>query len=604
MTPDLTAELRKQVTAAEADLRARSERTDLPWAVDLRAEYDAAFAAGRTGLSWSEWRDGEIAQGAVAWVLGTVFVRFCEDNDLIAGRWIAGPGEGLRLRGGCGVGVLRRRPPTRHRATGCATRSGTWRTCPPPGASWTGSTPWCGRSPLGDDVCRDLLAFWRTTGEGGHLVRGLHQPDPGHPVPRRPLPGPVRVGEEEVRAAADPGVRRGVHPRPHPDPGAGGVRAARAAADRPDLRVRALPARRVRPAAGRVAGARARPHQPRSTCAGRWTRVHGVDINPFAVAIARFRLVVAALRAAGCTRLADAPAYDLHLAVGDSLLGGVAQGALFDDTGAATFHYRNEDIHEHPGILTAGRYHVVVGNPPYITVKDKALNEAYRAVLLDLPPAVRADVPFMELFFELAIRGTADSAGRVRRADHLQLVHEARVRVEGHRVPAVGHGPAEPGRPARRDRHLRRLHPRPRHPDRDPRRPPPPARSRRPCARCSASAASLASRTTPPRDSSGPQIVDHIDEPGFDGDVRHRHRPRPRRSSRPTPGRLSGGGAGDVKEPMDAVAEPRSESIVGTIGFAAITGEDEAFFAAERRARDRGVDAELRTPVVVGEDGS
>ena len=53
-------------------------------------------------------------------------------------------------------------------------------------------------------------------------------------------------------------------------------------------------------------------------------------------------------------RLADAPAYDLHLAVGDSLLGGVAQGALFDDAGAATFHYRNEDIHEHPGILTAG----------------------------------------------------------------------------------------------------------------------------------------------------------------------------------------------------------------------------------------------------------
>ena len=97
MTPGLTADLRKQVTAAEADLRARSERADLPWAAALRVEYDAAFAAGRTGLSWSEWRDGEIAQGAVAWVLGAVFVRFAEDNDLVAGRWIAGRGEGLRL---------------------------------------------------------------------------------------------------------------------------------------------------------------------------------------------------------------------------------------------------------------------------------------------------------------------------------------------------------------------------------------------------------------------------------------------------------------------------------------------------------------------------
>ena len=29
-------------------------------------------------------------------------------------------------------------------------------------------------------------------------------------------------------------------------------------------------------------------------------------------------------------------------------------------------------------ILKSGRYHTVVGNPPYITVKDKALNQAYR----------------------------------------------------------------------------------------------------------------------------------------------------------------------------------------------------------------------------------
>ena len=34
--------------------------------------------------------------------------------------------------------------------------------------------------------------------------------------------------------------------------------------------------------------------------------VHGVDINPFAVAIARFRLLVAALKEAGVRTLADA----------------------------------------------------------------------------------------------------------------------------------------------------------------------------------------------------------------------------------------------------------------------------------------------------------
>ena len=42
------------------------------------------------------------------------------------------------------------------------------------------------------------------------------------------------------------------------------------------------------------------------------------------------------------------------------------------------FTYANEDVAEHPGILDRGRYHVVVGNPPYITVKDKVLNERYR----------------------------------------------------------------------------------------------------------------------------------------------------------------------------------------------------------------------------------
>ena len=50
--------------------------------------------------------------------------------------------------------------------------------------------------------------------------------------------------------------------------------------------------------------------------------VAGVDLNPFAVEIARFRLLVAALQAAGETRLAAAPDFRLHLAIGDSLLHG------------------------------------------------------------------------------------------------------------------------------------------------------------------------------------------------------------------------------------------------------------------------------------------
>ena len=146
MSPDLTHDLRRLVALAERDLRERSERDDLPWAVSLRQQHSDALSAGRTALSWSEWRDGEIAQGAVAWVLGTVFVRFCEDNDLIARRWIAGPAKGAVSRW---TPRLRSTGPTRSQEppTGCGTPSDTWRTFRPAAASSTGRTRWSGACP-------------------------------------------------------------------------------------------------------------------------------------------------------------------------------------------------------------------------------------------------------------------------------------------------------------------------------------------------------------------------------------------------------------------------------------------------------------------------
>ncbi|PRC44930.1 SAM-dependent methyltransferase, partial [Mycobacterium sp. ITM-2017-0098] len=136
--------------------------------------------------------------------------------------------------------------------------------------------------------------------------------------------------------------------------------------------------------------------------------IHGVDINPFAVAIARFRLTVAGLKATGERSLVGVPAMGFRLAIGDSLLGvrgGLDQTFDFDDEGAAGFIYDTEDLNEYFGILQPGQYHVVVGNPPYITPKDKALNALYR---INYETAVRQyalSVPFMELLFRLAIRG-------------------------------------------------------------------------------------------------------------------------------------------------------------------------------------------------------
>lgn len=53
-------------------------------------------------------------------------------------------------------------------------------------------------------------------------------------------------------------------------------------------------------------------------------------------------------------------------------------------------------------ILQPGRYDAVVGNPPYITVKDKALNAAYRSFYETCSRKYAMTVPFMELFFQLA----------------------------------------------------------------------------------------------------------------------------------------------------------------------------------------------------------
>jgi hypothetical protein len=49
-------------------------------------------------------------------------------------------------------------------------------------------------------------------------------------------------------------------------------------------------------------------------------QVTGVNVNPFAVAIARFRLVVAALKACKLSSLERAPTFPVRVAAGDSLL--------------------------------------------------------------------------------------------------------------------------------------------------------------------------------------------------------------------------------------------------------------------------------------------
>ena len=83
-----------------------------------------------------------------------------------------------------------------------------------------------------------------------------------------------------------------------------------------------------------------------------------------------------------------------------------------DRTAYMSFTYATEDGPLLLTMLEEGRYDVVVGNPPYITVKDKALNQIYRSKYADVCKGKYAlTVPFMAQFFALAKDG--DPAGWV-----------------------------------------------------------------------------------------------------------------------------------------------------------------------------------------------
>lgn len=85
----LSCDIRRLVPLLEDDLRDRVESHEESRS-RLKVEYGRAFSSGHTGAAWGAWRDARVTQAAVSWVLGTVFVRFAEDNGLIERPFIAG----------------------------------------------------------------------------------------------------------------------------------------------------------------------------------------------------------------------------------------------------------------------------------------------------------------------------------------------------------------------------------------------------------------------------------------------------------------------------------------------------------------------------------
>ncbi|MBF6175294.1 BREX-2 system adenine-specific DNA-methyltransferase PglX [Nocardia blacklockiae] len=430
----LLADLRKQVVAAEKDL---TEQVEHPVTEHARAardrlldEYREAKEVGRTAATWSTWLVGDdkfpgrIPQVAAAWVLGTVFVRFCEDNGLITEPYLTGPDTDRRdLAQARYDAYVESDPDPTYRgwllrafAELDSIRAGKLLFSPAHNALF--------QIPLSHEGAGALVKFWRARDKYGQLEHDFTDPlrerrkegwnthflgDLYQDLSENArkayalLQTPVFVEEFILDRTMTPALSEFGHEEfKIIDPTCGSGHFVLGAFRR------LVEAWEVQP--------RGKDLHQRVRSA--LDSVHGVDLNPFAVAIARFRLLVAAMAAARIDTLAKAAEFEwpIHLAVGDSLIQKrQLEGDLSITGGAgplAEFSYGTEDVPEHPRILENGRYHVVVGNPPYITAKDKKLNKAYKEIYKGIAVnQYHLSTPFAVRFFELAIRGDSDGRG-------------------------------------------------------------------------------------------------------------------------------------------------------------------------------------------------
>jgi hypothetical protein len=606
----LLGDLQGLLAKLEDDLRARV--TDQP-ALDerLRADHAAAREAARTAQSYEEWRDDVFTQSAAAWILACVFVRFMEDNGLVETPRLAGPGARLALARDHQTVFFQKHPTDTEREYLHAVFRDV-AALPAVGELFDERHNPLWSLALSGDGARALVQFWqRVDPATGALYHDFTDPewdtrflgdlyqDLSEDARKRYalLQTPEFVEEFILDRTLTPALDAfGWREVRLIDPTCGSGHFLLGAFRRLfELRQREEPAVEARESAQRALDA-----------------VCGVDVNPYAVAIARFRLLVAALRASGLARLRDAPAFRIHVATGDSLLHGKrwqlgtsreAQPGVQRDLldGDRVEHFYASEDREALALLLGRQYHAVVGNPPYITVKDRALNDAYRQRYESCHMKYSLAVPFMERFFELALAPTLEAGDRrggsqtrpvagfvgmitansfmkrefgkklieqfIPRWDLTHVLDTSGAYIPGHGTPTVilfG-------------------------------------RNQRPASETVRAVMGIRGEPTTPEDPARglvwTAIMAQIDQPGSASewvstsdtarDTFARH-----------PWSIGGGGAAELKELIEEQATTRLREQSESIGFMAITGEDDAFCVDPRTARVRAL---VARPFVIGD---
>lgn len=409
----LLKDLQRELPKIEADILQYSESH--PELGDhLQTEYQKAFDAGRTSEHFVDWRAAQITQAAVAWVLTCVFVRFMEDNGLLDEPVLAGP-----VAREDGSHPLQ---DAKERLTAYFNENPTFaereylldlfealERYPVIDKLLDQSHNPLWQIPVSADGAKRLVDFFqRIDPASGQLVHDFTDPawdtrflgdlyqDLSESVRKRYalLQTPEFVESFILDYTLEKAKETfGLEGLLLIDPTCGSGHFLLTAFERMfDTWQRREPGTNARHLAQRALDV-----------------VHGVDINPYAVAIARFRLLIAAMKAAGSSKVKNAPDFDFHLAVGDSLLHGPrhewqGQGVQLglSDEDPIKHVLEVEDKNKLVRIL-GQRYHVVVGNPPYIVVRDKVLSQAYRDKYPTCHRQYSLGVPFTERFFDLTL---------------------------------------------------------------------------------------------------------------------------------------------------------------------------------------------------------
>jgi SAM-dependent methyltransferase len=597
----LLDDLQTLLPTLEDDLRTRvAEQADLDQR--LRAEHAAAREAGRSAQSYEEWREDAFTQSAVAWILACVFVRFLEDNELVEAPRLSGPGPRLGLARDHQTVFFQARPTDSERDYLHAV------------FGELGALP--GMAALLDERHNPLWSLGLSGDGARRLVQFWQQVDPATGAPRHDFADPEWdtrfLGDLYQDLSAEARKRYALLQTPEFVEEFILDRTLTPAIDTfgwSEVRL-------IDPACGsghfllgafRRLFALGQRHEPgadaRHLAQRALEAVCGVDVNPYAVAIARFRLLLAALRAAGLRRLRDAPAFRIEVAVGDSLLhgkrwGGVArtgeavagvQRSLLDDR---TEHFYASEDREALERLLGRRYHAVVGNPPYITVKDRALNDSYRQRYGSCHRQYSLAVPFMERLFELALPAAGGPAGFVGMItansfmkrefgkklietfvptwDLTHVVDTSGAYIPGHGTPTVilfG-------------------------------------RNRRPVAPTVRAVMGIRGEPTTPDDPARglvwTAITAQVDQPGSTS-AWVSASDTPREAFERHPWSIGGGGAAELKELIEERAERRElGSVVEAIGRTTVVGEDDAWLSDAASSRRNGMAGRV-VPLVLGE---